>query len=246
MGRGGAPGEQEGLPGAGREQDQGGRVLQRLQDGRGRQDGLGVTWAGRDGCHRQRAGSSGGGDPHGWSPAGTFTGDSVAAEPVAGAAGAEEAARRVVAAVLAGPALARPPALVDVCRYNGANTVTTVPAATSVPRASRPGQRSGAAGAALTHAGVPVPVEVVAGAAGAAVAAHAVLAAVLARRGQALVRIWGGGWHRARGGQRPRLAAGGHPTTRPAAPAAAHPGSCGGRRRAACRGRTRRRSRPRC
>lgn len=43
--------------------------------------------------------------------------------------------------------------------------------------------------AALTHAGVPVPVEVVAGPAGAAVAAHAVLAAVLARRGQALVGI---------------------------------------------------------
>jgi len=46
--------------------------------------------------------------------------------------------------------------------------------------------------AALTHAGVPVPVEVVAGPARAAVAADAVLAAVLARRGQALVRVWGG------------------------------------------------------
>lgn len=44
--------------------------------------------------------------------------------------------------------------------------------------------------AALTHAGVPVPVEVVAGPAGAAVTADAVLAAVLARGGQALVRIW--------------------------------------------------------
>lgn len=43
----------------------------------------------------------------------------------------------------------------------------------------------------LTHAGMPVPVEVVSGPAGAAVAAHAVLAAVLARRGLAFIHVWG-------------------------------------------------------
>lgn len=64
--------------------------------------------------------------------------------------------------------------------------------ATSIPRAWWHGEGRGDRHAVLTHAGVPVPVEVVAGPAGAAVAADAVLAAVLARRGQALVCIWGG------------------------------------------------------
>lgn len=43
----------------------------------------------------------------------------------------------------------------------------------------------------LTYTGVPVPMEVVSGPAGAAVAAHAVLAAVLARRGLAFIHVWG-------------------------------------------------------
>lgn len=43
----------------------------------------------------------------------------------------------------------------------------------------------------LTYAGMPVPMEVVSGPAGAAVAAHAVLAAVLAWRGLAFIRVWG-------------------------------------------------------
>lgn len=43
----------------------------------------------------------------------------------------------------------------------------------------------------LTHAGMPIPVEVVSGPAGAAVAAHGVLAAVLARCGLAFIRVWG-------------------------------------------------------
>lgn len=43
----------------------------------------------------------------------------------------------------------------------------------------------------LTYAGMPVPVEVVSGPAGAAVAAHAVLAAVLAWRGLAFIHVWG-------------------------------------------------------
>ena len=67
------------------------------------------------------------------------------------------------------------------------------------PWASWHGEGRGGRHAVLTHAGVPVPVEVVAGPAGAAVATDAVLAAVLARRGQALVRIWGA----EAGGQRP-------------------------------------------
>lgn len=151
----------------------------------------------------------------------TFAGHPVPAEPVAGPAGAEEAARCVVARVLARTALARLPALVDVC---GMRSASASPAAAPRPGAARrrggarPGRVSTAWGgvavaarrggvtarrtgsccdgagpqgrrAALTHAGVPVPVEVVAGPAGAAVAAHAVLAAVLARRGQALVGI---------------------------------------------------------
>lgn len=41
----------------------------------------------------------------------------------------------------------------------------------------------------LTHAGMPIPMEVISGPAGAAVAAHAVLAAVLARRGLAFICV---------------------------------------------------------
>lgn len=43
----------------------------------------------------------------------------------------------------------------------------------------------------LTYAGMPVPVEVVSGPAGAAVAAHAVLTVVLAWRGLAFIHVWG-------------------------------------------------------
>lgn len=43
----------------------------------------------------------------------------------------------------------------------------------------------------LTHAGMPIPMEVVSGPAGAAVAAHTVLAAVLAWRGLAFIRVCG-------------------------------------------------------
>lgn len=43
VGRGGAPGGQEGSPRTGREQDEGGRMLQGLQDGRWGQDGFGVA-----------------------------------------------------------------------------------------------------------------------------------------------------------------------------------------------------------
>lgn len=45
----------------------------------------------------------------------TFAGHPVCAEPVSGAAGAAEAAGSVVAAVLAGAACARPPALIHIC-----------------------------------------------------------------------------------------------------------------------------------
>lgn len=45
----------------------------------------------------------------------TFTGHLVRAEPVSGAARAAETAGNVVAAVLAGAACARPPALVHIC-----------------------------------------------------------------------------------------------------------------------------------
>lgn len=43
----------------------------------------------------------------------------------------------------------------------------------------------------LTYAGMPVPVEVVSGPAGAAVAAHTVLTAVLAWCGLAFIHVWG-------------------------------------------------------
>lgn len=55
----------------------------------------------------------------------TFAGDPVTAEPVPGAAGAEVAARRVVAGVLARSALSRPPALVDIWGTRGTRRCRT-------------------------------------------------------------------------------------------------------------------------
>lgn len=178
--------------------------------------GPGWIWGNLEGKEQTspRAGGDSGrpcpqGDP------GTFAGDPVAAEAVAGAAGAEEAARGVVAGVLAGSALARPPAFVDISggTHGGLSVAgqevpppreaaashplqdedkVTAPTGWAQPSPLSPGfhgTKGDKGGRVLTHAGVPVPVEVVAGPAGAAVAADAVLAAVLARRGQALVCI---------------------------------------------------------
>lgn len=77
----------------------------------------------------------------------TFAGHPVPAEPVAGPAGAEEAARCVVARVLARTALARLPALVDVC---GMRSASASPAAAPRPGAARRG-----AGRARGRGGFP-------------------------------------------------------------------------------------------
>lgn len=77
--------------------------------------GPGWIWGNLEG--KEQASPRAGGDSGGLCPRGdpgTFAGDPVAAEAVPGAAGAEEAARCVVAGVLAGSALARPPAFVDI------------------------------------------------------------------------------------------------------------------------------------
>lgn len=70
-------------------------------------------WGRRGGLEASRSA------PLPWPVADTFAGDPVAAEPVAGAAGAEVAARRVVAGVLARTALSRSPAFVDIWGTRG-------------------------------------------------------------------------------------------------------------------------------